>query len=861
MKYRFAAYTKVKSIRMKYPSLTLTFFLLPFFAFCQNTIVRGTITDARTNQPLPFVSVGFPGTSIGATSDNNGKYHIETGKSYTQLKFSFVGYKPVLRTIVAYKDQVINVKLQPNVQDLATVTIRSGKKTRYRNKDNPAVELIRQVIAHKDSNRMQSYNYTEYQQYEKLQFSFINVSDKFFKGKLTHNYKFLYDSRDTTALPGKSLLPVYQEEKTTQTFYRKEPQKTKKVVMGEKKVDVVTFVDEEGVNSYLNRMYNEVDIYSNNIFLMTNQFLSPICDAAPTFYKFFITDTIEVNNQKLIELSFTPRNGNDMLFEGLIFVTLDGKFSVQKARLSINKNINLNWVKDMQIDLDYEQNSDGRYHLAKSDMKASFGISKKGDKGIFGERTIAYDHFLINTPRADSTYAGPDLVIVPGAMNRSEAFWVKSRGRDTLTTIETNAYKNIDSLQTIPSFKHMMAAINLFAVGFIQDGPVEIGPFGTFYSYNPVERSRVKFALRTTDTFSTRYYLDAYGAYGTGDRKFKYLLSAAYSLNHHSIYKFPNDYIKVSTQYDIKIPGEELAFEQPDQIYNSFTRGVNNKFLYNQYYKVDYVHELENHFSYSFEFKSWEQTPAGSLNFSNTINGQPNNVPNITTSEFAVGLRYAPHEQIFQGKLYRIDIPNKYPIISLTYQQDIKGLLGGQYNYQNLKGRIDKRFYLSQIGYADVTVEGSYLFGQVPFPLLDIHQANQTYAFDLDSYNLMNFLEFVSDHYADVKVDYDLNGFLLNKLPLIKKLKWREIISFKVLYGGLRDENNPVTHSNLLQFPLNQNGMPQTFTLGSKPYVEGGVGIGNILKIFRVDFIERFTYLSNPGISKFGVRASAWFDF
>jgi len=848
-------------MRLKQILLILFIGCVSLAARAQNTIVMGTITDAQTNQPIPFVTVSFPGTPIGVNSDNNGKYRLESGKSYTQLKFSFVGYKPVIRTIVAYKEQVINVRLQSDVQTLSGVTIKSGKKKRYRNKDNPAVELIRQVIAHKDSNRMQSYDYTEYAQYEKLQFSFINVSDKFFKNKLTHNYKFLYDNRDTTELPGKSLLPVYQEEKITQTYFRKDPPKTKKIVLGEKKANVVNFVDEEGVNTYLNRMYNEIDIYSNNIFLMTNQFLSPICDGAPTFYKFFITDTIEVNHQKLVELSFTPRNGNDMLFEGLIMVTLDGKYSVQKARLSINKNINLNWVKGMEADLDYEQNPDGRYHLSKSFTKASFGLSKKGDKGIFGERTISYQNYLVNKAQPDSVYAGSDLVIRKGAMNRNEQFWSNSRGRDTLTKIEANAYKNIDSLQTIPSFKRTMATINLFAVGFVQAGAVEIGPIGTFYSYNPVERSRLKFALRTTDSFSTRYYLETYGAYGFGDKQFKYLLSAAYSLNNKSIYKFPNDYIKLSTQRDIVIPGEELAFEQPDQVYTSFTRGVNNKFLYNTYYKFDYVKEFENHFSYSFEYKNWKQTPAGSLSFANQLNGAPNTVPGITTSEFSVGLRYAPNEQIVQGKLYRIGIPSKYPVLTLNYQQDVKGLFGGQYNYQNLYGRFDKRFYLSQIGYADVTLEGSYLFGQVPFPLLDIHNANQTYAFDLNSYNLMNFLEFVSDHYADVKVDYNLNGFLFNKIPLIKKLKWREIISFKVLYGGLRDENNPALNPQLLQLPLDQNGKPETFTLTKQPYVEGGIGIGNIFKIFRIDFVERFNYLNNPNVSRYGVRASAWFDF
>src|SRR3569833_901822 len=233
---------------MKQILLFIIIACLSFAARAQNTIVAGTITDAQTNQPLPFVSVSFPGTSIGVNSGSNGKYRLESGKSYTQLKFSFVGYKSVVRTIIAYKEQVINVKLQPDVQTLQAVTIKSGKKTRYRNKGNPAVELIREVIAHKDQNRMQSYNFTEYQQYEKQQNTNNNVSDKFFKNKLTHNYKFLYDSRDTTDLPGKSLLPVYQEEKITQTYYRKDPTKTKKIVMGEKIAYVVTFVDEEGVN-------------------------------------------------------------------------------------------------------------------------------------------------------------------------------------------------------------------------------------------------------------------------------------------------------------------------------------------------------------------------------------------------------------------------------------------------------------------------------------------------------------------------------------------------------------------------------------------------------------------------------------
>ncbi|MGZ3762876.1 MAG: DUF5686 family protein [Mucilaginibacter sp.] len=845
---------------MKYtPLIIILFFFLTSKG--QNTIVSGIITDAHTNQPLPFVTVSFPGTSIGANSNNSGRYTITTGKTYTQLKFSFVGYKPVIRTIVAGKEQVINVKMEADVQTLATVSIHAGKKKRYRNKDNPAVELIRQVIAHKDTNRMQNYDYTEYKQYEKLQFSFINVSEKLSDKKGYHKYKFLLDNRDTTNLPGKSLLPVYLEEKLTQSYYRKNPERTKKIIEGEKKVNIVNFVDEEGVNNYLNRMYNEVDIYSNNIFLMTNQFLSPIADNAPAFYKFFITDTIEVDHKKLIELSFTPRNGNDMLFEGLIFITLDGHYAVQKARLSVNKNINLNWVRSMAVDLNYEKNPDGRYHLGKSDMKASFGFNKNGQKGIFGERTITYDNYLINVPRPDSVYGGENIVVSKGAMQRGDQFWSDSRGRDTLTSVETNVYKNIDSLQTMPSYKRTMELINLFAVGFKTFGPVEVGPLGTVYSFNQIEGTRVRLGGRINTDFSTRYYLETYGAYGFKDQKFKYLLSAAYSFNNKSIYKFPESYIKATIQRDTKIPGEELAFQQADNLFLSFKRGVDDKYLYNNYYKLDYVNEYENHFSYALEFKNWKQTPAGSLYFINQLNSIPNSVPNITTSEFSVNFRYAPHEQLVEGKLYRIIVPSKYPIINLDYHEGVKGLFGGEYNYKNLRLRVDKRFYLSQLGFADVTFEGSYLFGQVPFPLLSIHQANQTYTYDPDSYNLMNFLEFVSDHYASAKIDYCLNGFILNKIPLFKKLKLREYISFKALYGGVRDENNPALHPSLLQYPVAQNGIPETFTLSKAPYTEGSIGVGNIFKIFRVDLVERFDYMNNPNTTRFGIRGSASFDF
>jgi hypothetical protein len=236
-------------------------------------------------------------------------------------------------------------------------------------------------------------------------------------------------------------------------------------------------------------------------------------------------------------------------------------------------------------------------------------------------------------------------------------------------------------------------------------------------------------------------------------------------------------------------------------------------------------------------------------------------MPNLTTTEASLNLRYAPHEEFYQGKIYRVPVPSKYPVFSVDYTRGFKGIFNGVYNYQNLHARIDKRVYLSQLGFADVTAEASHIFGQVPYPLLDILQANQTYAYSLYSYNLMNFLEFVGDHYESVNIDQHFMGFFLNKIPLLKKLKWREVVSFKAVWGGLSDLNNPALNPSLYQFPVTSTGQPITYALGGTPYMEGSVGIENIFKFVRVDLVRRFDYLDHPNVSEYGIRARVKFDF
>lgn len=822
------------------------------------TVVRGTVRDASSNNALSFVSVFFKG-SKGVVSSEEGTYSISTGNNaHAQLIFSYAGYKTTTVKIIPGKTQDIDVAMEPEA--MAEVVVKSKKRGRYTNKNNPAVELIRKVVEHKGENRISSYDYVQFQQYEKMQLSLANDPDKLLNNRLFKNYQFLLENRDTSKIEGKALLPMYLKETLSDKYLRKNPEKTKTYIRAEKKVDLGGFVDNDGFTTYLNSLYTNIDIYDNNISVLSNQLLSPISDLAPGFYRFYIRDTIDTDNGKLIELYFSPRNLNDLLFKGTMYVTLDSQYAVQKITLGLSKHANINWTRELQIKQEFERGDDHKYRVTKSYMLTEFALNKAAKGSITGERTVSFRNYITNTPAADSVYNGIPEEFSAYAGSEMDSFWIASR-HAPLSVSETNVYKNMDSLVNMKSFKRMMDWMTVLLAGYKSAGPVDIGPVNTFYSFNPVEGFRLRLGGRTTPKFSNRLFFETYAAYGFKDEKWKYFLSGTYSLNNKSVYTYPLNFVRVSYQYDTKIPGQELQFVQEDNFLLSFKRGDNNKWLYNNTFQVDYVRETSKNFTTTLSFKNWKQQTAGNIVYEKPMGNNLSQVPAITTSEIGAEFRWAPKEQFYQGKTYRIPIFNKYPVFNLRYTMGVKGLMNGEYDYQQVNLRVFKRFYLSQFGYADVSAEGGYIFGKLPYPLLTIHRANQTYAYQLNSYNLMNFMEFVSDHYASVSSDYYFNGLLLNRIPLIKKLKLREVAGIKILYGGVRRENNPLYNNESFVFPVNDKGEATTFSLEKRPYVEANIGIGNIFKIARVDFVKRLTYLDHPDAPSWGIRARFKFDF
>jgi len=823
----------------------------------QTKTIMGNVVDSATRTPLQKVSITMNNSPKGGLTDAAGKFSITVDKSVTSITFSFTGYHSVIYSVSEASTQEVTILLSKSYATLEEVVV-NAKKGRYKNKNNPAVELIRHVIANKSMNGPGACPYSSYKEYEKTQLFTDGPWVKITQNFVLKKFRFFFENTDTTVVQGKKLNSIYLQEIISDKYFRKEPEKSKKIILAQKTVDYGEYVDMKGIQGALHYLYNDINIYDNNISAFTMQFVSPISDFGPVFYMYFIRDTVVENGCSIVKLFFTPRNPEDLLFRGTLSVTLDGAHAVTDVELGISKHVNMNYVRNFRLSQHFEKGPGEHYYMAESDMLASFSPFPKSP-GVFGERKISVSD-LSDSVLSDHILQGPAIDSSSKSSHQSALFWSENRPIP-LSASQAQTYSNADSLVKMRSYKRLMDLATLYFVGYKSAGKFDIGPIQTFYSFNSVEGQRLQFGGRTNYKLSHRFYLDGYLGYGFKDDRFKYMLTGSYSFNNRSIYSYPFNYVQASYLHDIKNPGQEDIFSNGNTFLSSFTRGYSSNWLYSDIFRLSYVHEFGNHVSYILGTKYWKQQPAGSLVYVKEPTAQQlDTIPDITTGEISLTLRWAPNEQFFENKVGRRNIANKYPVISFQYSKGIQGLYGGEYNYDAFHLKVSKRVFTSPLGFSDIRLDAGYLSGILPFPLLIIPPANRSYFYSFNSYNLMNVQEFVADHYAGVDIDHYFNGFFFNKIPFLKKLRLREVIGAKILYGGLRSENNPAYNPDQMLFPTT-NGVTSTFALNGQPYVEASVGVYNIFSFIRIDLIKRFTYLYHPDVSKFGILVSSNFSF
>lgn len=523
-----------KKQKKSVPGWILCLFLVipASYAQAQMLSVSGVVRDSATGIPLSNVSVYVKHGITGTLTDGNGKYLLQL-KGVATINYVITGYLTVSRNTTKESIQHINVNLSKTYTTLEDVLVSTRKNSRYSNKNNPAVELIRQVIAHKTENNIGAYLTASFVKYEKLCMYLDGFPHWISNNKLLNKFHFLFENKDTSLVRGKELVPVYLEETVSQNYFSRIPERKKMIVTGQKKVDYGEFIDTHGISAIFNRLYEDIDIYNNNIVVATRQFISPIADLGPVFYKYYIRDTIIENNQKLVQLYFRPRNEANLLFTGTLFITLDGNYAVSKLQMQTNSLSNLGVLRNMSVKQYFTKDSTMRYHLNSSDVVSDFGLTSRG-AGMFGERKVTFSQFTTGQTITDSVFKDKKAIAEQVTGNRDDSFWVQHR-TDTLSDVEVKTYTNINRLQKIDLYKKISDYGNMFLMGYKSIGVIDLGEVGTFLSYNPVEGIKPRLGGRTNTHFSNQYFLEGYGAYGSKDHQWKYLGRFSYALNKKSI--------------------------------------------------------------------------------------------------------------------------------------------------------------------------------------------------------------------------------------------------------------------------------------------------------------------------------------
>lgn len=857
-------------MKTKYIKSFLLFLLLGCCISVSAQNIQGVVTDSLTNEPIPYLSVFYEGKGVGSITDNDGNYKVETRKGWNKLTFSAVGYVTKVVNIIPGVTKNLNVRMRPDDIMLDEVVVKP-KREKYSRKNNPAVELMKKVIAHKKNNKLSENDYYQYNKYQKITMSLNDVTPEMLEKGMYKKMPFLKDQIELCEETNKFILPISVDETASQKIYRKHPKSEKIIIKGMSSTGVnELFATGDMLSTVLKDVFTDVNIYDNDIRLLQYPFISPISSSdAISFYKFYIMDTTFVDKDKCFHLTFVPNNSQDFGFTGHLYVLADSSYTVKKCTMNLPKKSGVNFVDNMDIIQEFEQLPNGEWVLKTDDMIVEMTLMKIM-QGFQIRRTTRYsDYAFDELPQQLFKRKGAEIKEAD-AMMRGDDFWNQYRPVP-LTQTESSMDMLVKRLEQMPGFKYVIFVLKAFIENFVETGTkehpskVDIGPVNTMISNNYIDGLRLRMSAQTTANLNPHLFFKGYYAYGFKDHRSKYMGEVEYSFNKKEYLprEFPKNSITFSYQYDVMSPTDKFLKTDKDNVFVSFKTSTVDQMSYVRNIALKYENETQFGLKTTVEVKHSTDEPTGGLAYI-TNDDQKTLVPEIQTMEASLAFRYAPGETFVNTKQRRIPVSFDAPVFTLSHTAGFKGVLGGEYNYNLTEIGLYKRFWFSSWGKIDMFVKGGAQWNKVPFPLLIMPAANLSYILQRETFNLINNMEFLNDRYASLDVSWDLNGKIFNRIPLLKKLKWREAIGFKMLYGHLTDKNNPMKHpgdSELFLFPT-RDGRPTSFVMDPKtPYMECSVGIHNIFKILHIDYVRRLNYLDHPDANKWGVRFMVMMTF
>lgn len=833
-------------------------------------MISGVVVDEESGDSISYPSLRYKRGNIAVAGNASGRFSIER-RDGSYLTISAVGYKTLQILIGPNTPSEMRITLKTDTKKLQEVTVKTRRK-KYSRKENPAVELMRRVIAAKKRTDLSNKDFYQFNKYQKITLALNDINPADLEKEKMKNKKWLTDQIEMCPYNNKLILPLSVDETVTRNIYRKKPRSEKTIITGQNSTGVNhLFETGDILNNIVKDVFTDVDLYDDQIRLLQYPFTSPIGKDAISFYRFYIADTVFVDRDKCIHLQFIPNNQQDFGFRGDMWIVADSTLHVKRCHLTLPKKSDVNFVENLNVIQEYTRLPGGDWALTTDDMTVELSVVSFLSKAIVIRTTRMSDYAFDELP--DKLFKGKAAVRHEAdARMRDDTFWNKHRSVE-LTKSESSMDSFIKGMSRTKGFKYILFGAKALIENYVETGDdkhpskVDIGPINTIISKNFIDGIRTRISAQTTAKLNPHWFLSGYYARGWDSHKNYYKGELTYSFNKKEYLprEFPKRTLTFSSTYDVCSPSDKFMHTDKDNVFTAFKWSKVEKMMFYNRQQLSFEHEEEWGFKTTVSLKTEGNEACGELFFTplsasgNAYDGRGNG--KIRTTEAQIELRYSPGETFINTKQRRIPVNLDAPVFTIGHTLGIKGFLGGDYNYNLTEASIYKRLWLNSWGKMDILVKGGIQWDKVPFPLLIMPAANLSYIVSDETFNLINNMEFLNDRYASLDVSWDLNGKIFNRIPLLKKLKWREWLGVKCLWGTLSDRNNPTLARNaddnvLMMFPEG------TFIMDKKrPYVELIAGIHNIFKIFHVQYVRRLNYLDLPTAHKHGVRIMMRFTF
>jgi hypothetical protein len=822
----------------------IVFFLFVSSILLGQTKVGGKVTD-EFGEPIAFANVIFKNSKEGVITDENGNFYFESKENYSTLVVSYVGFDKKEITLKPGLNTGLKIQLKSGTE-LKEVVIYTGKTSK---KNNPALDILRKIWERRRKNGLKMFKQYEYDKYEKVEFDLNTIDSAFMNSKVFKGMEFIFNQIDTSNISGKTYLPIFINETLSEVYGDNEAKKTKEITKANKNSG---FGSGDGVNTFIKDLYAEFDIYDNYLKFFDKDFVSPLSRTGINVYNYVLNDSMFIDNKWCYNIVYYPRRKNELTFKGDFWVN-DTTFAIKKINLEASKSANINWVKEIYIEQEYEVMNDSVFLLKRDYMMSDFSFSKKEEsKGVYGKRTTLAKNHKFDVKNDDKFYKEEVNFYDNAVFNKPDEYWEENRF-EALNKNEAGIYKMLDTLKEVPRFKRIYNLASILGSGYIEipKWKMDYGPIFSTFGFNDVEGQRIRAGGRTYFGSNDTWRIQGYTAYGFKDNQFKYGISGRWMVN-------PNKRIilSVGNRRDVEQMGVSLTTSN-DVLGRSFASsalfasGVNNQLTSVNLTTLGFEIEPVKNFTFQTNF-TYRTLKSASSEFSldyYTDLTQTVIKSDVKQSEINLVAEYTPNRKTVGYGVDRMDVDFNYARFFVSYSNGIKGVLNSDFNYQKLQLYYRQPALIGGFGRLFTTFETGKIFGEVPLGLMGIIPGNQSWFVIENTYNLLNYYDFVADEYASLHFEHHFNGRLFSRVPLLRKLNLREIIGIKGVYGRVSDENRL----------LNASGL--TYTAPEDVYWEYHAGVGNIFKVLRVDFAWRGSYLEMPDARKFAIRASFGFYF